>query len=499
MNARGKSDSSIVPKKRTNKAGGAPSAAEPVEGRGLAKGNSAEQTRTRTQRRILLQQELDRVRQAARRDAGARFTALWHHVYNVERLREAYDSVKRQSAPGIDGETWLHYGENLEENLRDLSQRLQRGGYRAKPVRRVYIPKADGRKRPIGIPVLEDKIVQRAAVEVLNAIYEVDFQGFSYGFRAGRSQHNALDAVTVGIENRPVNWVLDADVRGFFDAIDHGWLVKFIEHRIADQRVVRHVKKWLNAGVLENGKRIQVQEGTPQGGSVSPLLANIYLHYVFDLWVHAWRQKHATGGVIVVRFADDFIVGFQRKADAERFLVELRERFARFNLELHPDKTRLLEFGRYAAKNRQKRGQGKPETFHFLGFTHICSRTRKGAFTVRRKTKRKKMLAKLQELKRELRRRMHEPIDEVGAWLRSVLRGHYNYYAVPRNIAALSAFRDRLVLMWKQVLSRRSQNGRVNWKRMGRIVKRWLPEPRILHPYPSQRLCVTTRGRSPVR
>jgi RNA-directed DNA polymerase len=499
MNAGGKSDSPIVPKRPANKVDGAPSAAESAEGRGLAKGNAGKQPRTRTQRRTILQQELSRVRQAARSDAGARFTALWHHVYNVERLRDAYDSLKPKSAPGIDGETWQHYGENLEENLKDLSQRLQRGSYRAKPVRRVYLPKADGRKRPIGIPVLEDKIVQRATVEVLNAIYEEDFLGFSYGYRPGRSQHNALDAVTVALESKPVNWVYDADIRGFFDTICHEWLGKFIEHRIADQRVVRHVKKWLNAGVLEEGKRTRAREGTPQGGSISPLLANIYLHYVFDLWIHAWRRRCASGEVVVVRYADDILVGFQRKADAERFRVEVTERFRRFHLELHPDKTRLLEFGRFAAENRQKRGQGKPETFDFLGFTHACSRTKKGKFTVRRKTMRKKMLAKLREIKEELRRRMHQAIDEVGAWLRSVLQGYYNYYAVPRNSRALSAFRYRIVLMWKQVLSRRSQKGRVSWKRMTRYAKRWLPTPRVLHPYPSQRLRVTTRGRSPVR
>jgi RNA-directed DNA polymerase len=499
MNADGKSDSLVVPEKPANKADGAPSAAEPVEGRRLAKGNSGEQTRTRTQRRTSLQQELSRVRQAARSDAGARFTALWHHVYNVARLREAYESLKPRSAPGIDGETWHHYGENLEENLRDLSQRLQRGAYRAKPVRRVYIPKADGRMRPIGIPVLEDKIVQRATVEVLSAIYEVDFLGFSYGYRPGRSQHNALDAVTVAIEAGKVSWVLDADIRGFFDTIDHEWLVKFVEHRIADQRVVRHVKKWLNAGVLEEGKRIRAREGTPQGGSISPLLANIYLHYVFDLWAHAWRQRRASGEVYIVRYADDIIMGFQRKADAEQFLVELRERFRRFNLELHPDKTRLLEFGRFAAENRNGRGQGKPETFDFLGFTHTCSRTRKGTFTVRRKTMRKKMRAKLQELKEELRRRMHQAIHEIGAWLRAVLQGHYRYYAVPRNSKAMSAFRYQILLMWKRTLSKRSQKGRITWERMTRYADRWLPIPRILHPYPSQRLRVTTRGRSPVR
>lgn len=499
MNARRKSDSPIVPEKPANKGDGAPSPAESVEERGLAKGNSAQQTRTRTQRRAVLQHELDRVRQAARKDAGMRFTALWHHVYNIERLREAYFSLERGSAPGVDGETWHHYGENLQINLEDLSERLKRGSYRAKPVRRAYIPKADGRKRPLGIPTLEDKIVQRATVEVLNAIYEEDFVGFSYGFRPGRSAHNALDAVTVGIETRKVSWVLDADIRGFFDTIDHEWLVKLIEHRIADQRVVRHVKKWLNAGVLEDGKRIRVQEGTPQGGSISPLLANIYLHYVFDLWVHQWRRRQASGEVIVVRYADDFLVGFQRKADAERFLEELRERFRQFNLELHPDKTRLIEFGRFAAKNRKGRGEGKPETFDFLGFTHICGRTRRGAFTVRRKTMRKKMRGKLAAIKEQLKRRMHQNIREVGAWLGLVLHGHYRYYGVPRNHEALGTFRHRILQMWKHTLERRSQNGKVTWERMNRYAKRWLPYPRVLHPYPSQRLRVTTRGRSPVR
>jgi len=499
MNARGKSDSSIVPRKPANKADGAPSAAESVEGRGLAKGNQVERTRTRTQSRTILQPELDRVRQVARSDAGARFTALWHHVYKVEQLREAYYGVKRQGAPGIDGETWEQYGNNLEANIKDLSQRLRSGGYRAKPVRRVYIPKADGRLRPIGIPVLEDKIVQRATVEVLNAVYEIDFMGFSYGFRPGRSQHDALDAVSVGLESRKVNWVLDADIRGFFDTIDHGWLVKFIEHRIADQRVVRHVKKWLNAGVLEEGKRIQVREGTPQGGSISPLLANIYMHYVFDLWAHWWRRKRANGEVIVVRYADDFIVGFQREADAKRFLRDLRERFARFNLELHPQKTRLLEFGRFAAENIKRRGQGKPQTFDFLGFTHICSKDRHGKFVVRRRTARKKMLAKLASLKKQLWRRMHRPIKEVGAWLTLVLWGHYSYYGVPRNSQSLGAFRQKVVLMWKHVLARRSQKGRMTWKRMKTIAARWLPTPRIRHAYPSDRLRVNTRGRSPVR
>jgi group II intron reverse transcriptase/maturase len=299
-----------------------------------------------------------------------RFTALLHHVYDITRLRAAYLALKREAAPGVDGETWQHYGEALEDHLQDLAGRLKRGAYRAKPVRRVYISKEDGRQRPLGVPTLEDKIVQRASVEVLNAIYETDFLGFSYGFRPGRSQHDALDALYTGLLTKKVHWVLDVDIRGFFDAIDHGWLVQFVEHRIADQRVVRLIQKWLNAGVLEEGKRTRAEQGTPQGGSASPLLANLYLHYVFDLWVHAWRRKHVGGDVIVVRYADDIVLGFQNKSDAERFWAELTERFRKFRLELHPEKTRLLEFGPYAGENRKRRGHGKPETFNFLGFTH---------------------------------------------------------------------------------------------------------------------------------
>jgi len=501
MDGGGKSDRPIVPGKPSNKGRGAPRPAERVEGRGRAKGNPSQQTKSRTQSRNDLQQKLERVRQAARRDKGLRFTTLWHHVYDVERLREAYFSLKRKAAPGVDGRTWRQYGEELESNLQDLSCRLQRGAYRAKPVRRVYIPKADGRQRPLGVPVLEDKIVQRATVEVLNAVYETDFLGFSYGSRPRRSQHQALDALAVGLHTKKVNWVLDADIRGFFYTIDHGWLVKFIEHRIADQRVVRHVKKWLNAGVLEDGKRIRKEEGTPQGGSVSPLLANIYLHYVFDLWIQRWRRKRAHGDVITVRYVDDFVVGFQYRSEAEQCLAELRERFREFGLELHPDKTRLIEFGRFAADNRRGPGGGgaKPETFSFLGFTHICDRTRKGKFIVLRQTERKRMRAKLRELKQELRRRLHHPVPEVGQWLRAVVRGHFQYFGVPRNGPALMLFRHQVAVLWIRSLRRRSQKHRVTWKRMGRLFSCWLPTARIYHPYPEQRLCVNTRGRSPVR
>src|ERR1700751_3615642 len=402
-NGLGKSDSPTVPEKSPNKAG--QPVAEGMEGRGLAKGNLPQQNASRTPSRKDAPSELERVRQAAKKDKKLRFTALLHHIYNLETLRMAYFRLKKEAAPGVDGETWRHYGEELERNLRDLSERLKRGAYRAKPVRRVYIAKTDGRQRPLGVPALEDKIVQRAAVEVLNAIYKTDFLGFSYGFRPGRSQHQALDALYAGLLTRKVNWVLDLDIRGFFDSIDHGWLVKFIEHRIADPRRVRLIQKWLNAGVLEDGKRMRVGEGTPQGGSASPLLANLYLHYAFDLWVRVWRQKQARGDMIVVRYADDAVLGFQHRSDAERFWKELSERLRKFGLELHPEKTRLLEFGPFAAENRARHGQGKPETFDFVGFTHICAKKRSNRmFTVLRQTMRKRLQAKLSEVKAELRR-----------------------------------------------------------------------------------------------
>jgi RNA-directed DNA polymerase len=491
MNGHGKSDRPTVPMKFPNKAGQL--AAEGMEGKGLAEGNLRQQNAPRTPSREGAHSALERVRQAARRDRKMRFTALLHHVNNVEMLRVAFFSLKREAAPGVDGQTWRHYGEGLEENLQDLSDRLKRGAYRAKPVRRVFIPKADGRQRPLGVTALEDKIVQRATVEVLNAIYETDFLGFSYGFRPGRSQHKALDALYAGLLTRKVNWVLDIDIRGFFDAIEHEWLVKFVEHRIADRRVVRLIQKWLNAGVLEEGKRMRVEEGTPQGGSASPLLANIYLHYAFDLWVHAWRQKQAHGDVIVVRFADDIVIGFQSKSDAERFWAELIERLRKFGLELHPEKTRLLEFGPFAAENRRRRGQGKPETFNFLGFTHICGKKRSnGRFTVVRQTIRKRLQAKLGEVKAELRRRMHEPIPKVGTWLRSIVGGHMRYYGVPMNSPALHVFRFQVGWLWHRALSRRSQTGRVLWDRMRRLIDRYLPPAHIYHPYPLRRLGVIT-------
>jgi RNA-directed DNA polymerase len=491
MNEHGKSDSPAVLMKSPNNTG--QPVTEEAEGRGLAKGNLPQQNTPRTQSRQGAPSALERVRLAAARDRKMRFTALLHHVYDLPTLRAAYLSLKREAAAGADGETWRHYGERLEENLRDLSDRVKRGAYRAKPVRRVYIPKADGRQRPLGVTALEDKIVQRATVEVLNAIYETDFLGFSYGFRPGRSPHHALDALYAGLLTRKVNWVLDLDIRGFFDAIDHEWLVKFIEHRIADRRVVRLIQKWLNAGVLEDGKRMRVEAGTPQGGSASPLLANVYLHYVFDLWVRAWRQKQAHGDMIVVRFADDIVLGFQHRTDAERCWEELAERFQKFRLELHPQKTRLLEFGPFAAENRARRGQGKPETFDFLGFTHIGGKKRSnGRFTVLRQTIRKRLQAKLSEVTAELRRRMHDPIPQMGKWLRSVVEGHIRYYGVPMNAPALHLFRFHVGWLWHRALSRRSQNGRVLWDRMRRLINRWLPPVRICHPYPLRRLRVIT-------
>lgn len=490
MNGQGKSDRPVVPMKSPNNAG--EPVAEEMEGRGLAKGNPRQQNAPRTPSRAGAPSALERVRQVAKKERKTRFTALLHHVYDPDTLRAAYFRLKKDAAPGVDGETWRHYGETLEDHLPDLAERLKRGAYRAKPVRRVNIAKEDGRQRPLGVPALEDKIVQRATVEVLNAIYETDFLGFSYGFRPGRSQHDALDALYVGLLTKKVHWVLDMDIRGFFDTIDHGWLVQFVEHRIADRRVVRLIQKWLNAGVLEEGTRTRTEEGTPQGGSASPLLANLYLHYVFDLWVHAWRQKHASGDVIVVRYADDIVMGFQVKSDAERFWGALAERFRKFHLELHPEKTRLLEFGPFAAEHRQARGLGKPETFNFLGFTHICGKRRNGRFTVLRQTMRKRLQAKLREVRADLRRRLHEPIPAVGTWLRSVVAGHLRYYGVPMNMPALQLFRSQVGRLWHRALSRRSQRGRIRWDRMPRLIDRWLPPARICHPYPLRRFGVIT-------
>jgi RNA-directed DNA polymerase len=497
MNERRKSDGPVVPAKPSNKAVDA--AAEAVEGRGPGKGNAASETRPGRSAGLSVSSDLDRVRQAARKDKDARFTALLHHV-TVDRLELAYRAIRPGAAPGVDGVTWKDYGHDLEENLRDLHARVHRGAYRARPSRRVYIPKPDGRQRPLGVASLEDKIVQRAVAEVLNAIYEEDFVGFSYGFRPRRSPHDALDALAVGITTRRVNWILDADIRAYFSKLDHSWLERFLEHRIADRRVLRLIQKWLRAGVIEDGNWSETVEGTPQGASISTLIANVYLHYVFDLWVHQWRGRHARGEMIVVRFADDAVVGFEHRDDAERFLVDLRDRFAEFNLELADEKTRLIEFGRSAARDRAARGLGKPESFDFLGFTHVCGKTRKtGRFALKRVTSKKRMRAKLRTVKAELMQRRHDPIPDQGQWLASVVRGHSNYYAVPGNIDAVAAFHQQTVKHWRRALSRRSQRTRLTWERMHRLDKRWLPTDRILHPWPSVRFDAGTQARSPVR
>jgi RNA-directed DNA polymerase len=495
MNEHEKSDDPIVLTSPPNKA----TAAEAEEGRGLAKGNTVSSTRSGRSTGEGVPSGLDRVREAARRDKDVRFTALLHHV-DLNRLWAAYVAINPKAAPGVDKVTWEDYGQNLRANLEDLLDRVQSGAYRAKPSRRVYIPKPDGRMRPLGIAALEDKIVQRAVVEVLNAVYEEDFLGFSYGFRPGRNPHHALDALAAGILRKKVNWILDADVSDFFSKLDRSWLEKFLEHRIADRRILRLIRKWLAAGVIEeDGNWLETIEGSPQGASVSPLLANVYLHHVFDRWAQRWRRRHARGDMVVTRFADDFVVGFEHLGDAKQFLKELRERFAKFNLELHPDKTRLIEFGRYAASNRAERGLGKPETFDFLGLTHICGKTRKGRFWLRRITVAKRMRAKLKQVKDQLMRRRHLPIPEQGQWLASVIRGHLGYYAVPGNIRAANAFRIQASRHWFRALRRRSQRHRLNWARMDRLIARWLPPVRIVHPYPEVRFDARTLGRSPVR
>jgi group II intron reverse transcriptase/maturase len=488
MHEREKSDTSIVVKKPANNPGQL--GAESVEQRGVAEGNTVEPRTRRTPSRESVPQGLDRVRQAAKARKKERFTALLHHV-NVELLKEAYYWLKRNAAPGVDGLTWQEYGQDLEVNVVDLHARVHRGAYRALPSRRQYIAKADGRQRPLGIAALEDKIVQRALVEVLNAIYEEDFLGFSYGFRPGRGQHDCLDALAAGICRTKVNWILDADIRAFFDSVSHEWLIRFVEHRIGDPRVIRLIGKWLKAGVMEGGVVNPTEVGTPQGAVASPLLANIYLHYLFDLWANRWRQHHARGQVIIVRYADDIVVGFEHEVEAKCFLADLRQRMETFALSLHPDKTRLIEFGRFAAQNRARRGLGKPETFNFLGFTHISGRSRKGGFQLKRKSRRDRMRAKLREIKETLQRHMHDAIPRQGQWLAQVVRGYYNYHAVPTNVASLCTFRHHVTDLWRRTLQRRSQRDRTSWHRMARLEADFLPVARILHPWPDARFAVT--------
>ena len=497
MHEREKSDPAIGAGKPTNKAEATDvaDAAEPVEQRAGAKGNASEQSTHRTQGRERVSQALERVRKAARLRKEEKLTALLHHI-NVDLLREAFFALKRDAAPGVDGLTWRTYEADLDLKLTDLASRVQRGAYRALPSRRTYIPKADGRQRPLAVAALEDKIVQRATVEVLNCIYEVEFLGFSYGFRPGRGQHNALDALCVGITSKKVNFIFDADVRSFFDEVSQEWLVRFVEHRVGDQRIIRLIRKWLKAGVLEEGVVTVSDRGTGQGSVISPLLANIYLHYCFDLWAERWRRHEAAGDMIIVRFADDIVVGFEHESDARRFWDAMRKRLEEFSLSLHPDKTRLIEFGRYAADRRAQRGLGKPETFKFLGFIFICGCSRKGKFQLKRKSRRDRMRAKLSEIKEELRRRMHQVIPEQGRWLAQVIRGYFAYHAVPTNVRALSAFRFHITRLWLRTLRRRSQKDSFSWERMARLANDFLPQPKILHPWPSVRFAVTTQGGS---
>ena len=483
----GRSDPGIVAVKPANKA--EPSAAESVEPRTGTKGNADQQSTRQAQDWESVSQALARIRQAAKLRKKERFTSLLHHV-SVDLLRLSFFALKKDAAPGVDGLAWRDYETNLEGNLEDLHDRVHRGAYRALPSRRQYIPKADGRQRPIAICALEDKIVQRAVAMVLNAIYEEDFRGFSYGFRPKRSQHDALDALMVGITTTKVNWILEVDIRSFFDEVNRDWLGRFLEHRMADPRILRLIQKWLKAGVLENGVVTDSEKGTGQGTVISPLLANVYLHYSLDLWAEHWRRREATGDMIIVRYADDVVVGFEHESDARRFWDAMRERLQKFSLSLHPDKTRLVEFGRVAAANRNRRGLGKPETFAFLGFTLVCSKSRRGRFLLKRRSRRDRMKAKLKDVSSELRHRMHQSIPEQGNWLKQVVTGYFAYHAVPTNSAALVTFRDEIIARWRWVLHRRSQKSALTWTRMTKLADDWLPKPRILHPWPNQRFVV---------
>lgn len=495
MNGYGESDVLVVPEKPANN--GAPArkgvqhSAELVEGRGTTEGNVMQPTADGMQSPSKVSRGVHGIREAAMSGRVDRFTSLLHHVDEML-LAASFEQLNRRAVPGIDGVTWMEYGDDVRANVADLKDRLHSGRYRAQPSRRQYISKLDGQLRPLGIAALEDKVAQQALVTVLEQIYETDFKGFSYGYRPGRDAHMALDALSVALTERPIQWVIDADIQGFFDAIDHDWMMRFLEHRIGDKRVLRLIAKWLRAGVSEDGQWSPSRQGTPQGAVISPLLANVYLHYVFDLWIEWWRKHHAIGEVVVIRYADDFVIGFQQERDARRCLEDMKGRFARFALTLHPEKTRLLEFGPFAQVQRKRRGEGKPESFDFLGFTHSCSRTRDGRFCVRRKTIAKRMRAKLRKLKELLMKRRHEPVPQQGAWLRSVIMGWYRYYAVPLNIKSLGRFRQWLSRLWWFALRRRSQRARETlwWDRMRRLVDRWLPQPKILHPWPNARFAV---------
>lgn len=449
MHGVGKSEGGVVPKNPSNNGGLVPPA-ETGEGRPSAKGNTSRDAASRTQSRGLASTNLERVREVARQNRKAKFTALLHHI-TIPLLFESFFTLKRGAAPGIDGVTWEQYEADLEGRLANLHRRVHTGTYRALPSRRVFIPKADGRLRPLGVAALEDKVVQQAVPKVLAAIWEEDFLGLSYGFRPGRGPHDALDALSAGLTRRKVNWVIDADIQGFFDAVSHEWLLKFVEHRVADRRILRLIRKWLRAGVSEDGQWSKTEVGTPQGSVISPILANVYLHYVLDLWVNQWRKTNASGDVLIVRYADDFVLGFEHRGEAERFLGELRERLEKFGLRLHPEKTRLIAFGRLAAWRRWRRGEGRRESFDFLGFTHRWVRNRRDtAFVLRRSTAKKRLRAKLKEVGETLRRYRHAPLGRQGLWLSRVVRGYFAYHAVPGTMAALESFRTGVTRHWLQ-------------------------------------------------
>jgi len=498
MHGHEKSDPAIVAMKPANKveqlaaeqSAAEPTAAEPVEPRVGTKGNACQQTMPWAQSQTSMPHALERIRKVARERKKEKFISLSHHI-SIDLLEDAFYELKVDAAPGVDRLTWKDYEADLERNLEDLHNRVRSGAYRARPSRRVYIPRPDGRQRPLAVAALEDKIVQRAVVTLLNAIYEEDFLGVSYGFRPGRSTHDALDALCVGIHSKKMSFILDADIRSFFDEINQERLIRFLEHRIGDRRIIRLIQKWLKAGVMEDGVVTVSDRGTGQGSVISPVLANIYLHYALDLWALRWRRREVTGDMIFVRYADDFIVGFQHESDARRFLDEMRERLGKFALSLHPEKTRLIEFGRFAAERRKRRGFGKPETFNFVGFTFICGKTRAGKFQIKRKSRRDRMRAKLTMIKEEMWRRMHQPIPQQGKWLWYVVNGYFNYHAVPTNARALHVFRHHIADLWRRTLRRRSQKDRMTWERMTQLVDDWLPKPIILHPWPSERFAVT--------
>lgn len=431
-----------------------------------------------------------RVRNKAKENKNLIFTELLHHA-TPEMFMECYRSLNKRATPGIDRQSWEEYGkENLEEKLKDLRNRVFNGTYRSLPARRVFIPKANGKMRPLGIVAIEDKIVQNVIRTILDQVYEPTFKGFSYGFRSGRSCHDALDALSYCIQHGKINWILDADLRSYFDSIPHDKLIGVVKLRVGDPRIIRLIKKWLKAGVLENESISISDYGTIQGGVISPLLANIYLHYALDEWIDKIRTNiPSLGRISIVRYADDFVICFQNRWAATKLLEELREQLGRFGLELQREKTRLIEFGRFAIQNRRARGDRKPETFDFLGFTHICSKAKNGYFAIRRITSSKKFCRKLQDVKQEIRKRMHRNIDETLEWLKRLLLGYYQYYAVPYNILKLDSFRYHVGMYLFKMLRRRSQKARrtITWTWKKLHVDAALPRPKQVHDLPDLR------------